>query len=445
MTLIFTSCGKGIDFEEARRAGSRSNNGVIVNINGTLDLSFNSVGYKTINSIEGGPNDDRLYDAHILSSGNYVTVGHTNNGGGVKHNLIAEILEDGSGLNTGFGTSSGTTYSAGANSIFYEIHALENGKYLACGYEHTGSWSASLYRFNNNGTVDGTFATAGDYNDTGTNSYFYGMTVDSSGNILTTGKRGLITKVVVFRFDPNGALDTSWDTDGILSFNSIGDVGATAYEVGKDIIISQDNQYVVFGQAHDAADYKMMAFKIDSTTGALDTSFNTNGKFIHGGAAGGSGPDIAEEAIELDDGSFVIVGSSHNGSDLDMTMWKLTANGALDTSFGGGNGYVVYSNVGEDRGYSIAEQRDGKLVIAGYIDNGTDLDMAVWRYNANGTIDTTFGSAGIFTHDNATGGVVGDDRANRVKIQDDDKIIIIGESRRFSGSNYPTIAIWRLE
>ncbi len=54
---------------------------------------------------------------------------------------------------------------------------------------------------------------------------------------------------------------------------------------------------------------------------------------------------------------------------------------------------------GEDRGQSMAIQSDGKIVVVGYSTAGGTDDFAMARYNADGTLDASFGGAGKVTTD----------------------------------------------
>ena len=72
---------------------------------------------------------------------------------------------------------------------------------------------------------------------------------------------------------------------------------------------------------------------------------------------------------------------------------------------------------GDDVGQDTVIQPDGKIIVAGYTHNGTDLDFLITRYNADGTLDTTFGGGGSVT--TALG--AGDDYANTVLLQADGK------------------------
>src|SRR4051812_6716919 len=71
---------------------------------------------------------------------------------------------------------------------------------------------------------------------------------------------------------------------------------------------------------------------------------------------------------------------------------------ALDTLFGAG-GKTVTDFIGNpNSAYSVA-LADGKLLVAGSMTSNGDADFALARYNADGTLDTTFGNGGIVTTD----------------------------------------------
>src|SRR5207249_6334152 len=70
--------------------------------------------------------------------------------------------------------------------------------------------------------------------------------------------------------------------------------------------------------------------------------------------------------------------------------------GDLDPTFGIG-GKVTTGSGTDDDGYAVAIQADGKLVVAVETNNGINYDVALVRYNANGTLDATFGTGGKVT------------------------------------------------
>ncbi|MEZ5842968.1 MAG: Ig-like domain-containing protein [Hyphomicrobiaceae bacterium] len=109
----------------------------------------------------------------------------------------------------------------------------------------------------------------------------------------------------------------------------------------------------------------------------------------------GSTHDQAFSLAVQQDGRIVVAGQSNNGLDFDFALVRYNADGTLDTSFGGGDG-IVTTPIGSlfAVGISVTVQPDGRIVVAGYSDNGTSLDFALVRYNADGTLDTSFGGGG---------------------------------------------------
>ena len=101
----------------------------------------------------------------------------------------------------------------------------------------------------------------------------------------------------------------------------------------------------------------------------------------------------------------------------------LAAEGEIDTSFNSPDGYALWDGGnGYDRGRDIALQPDGKIVVTGYQNNGTDADLFVIRYNDDGTLDTGFGTNGAFIYDGGNG----DDGGSAIAVQSDGKIIVAG-------------------
>jgi uncharacterized delta-60 repeat protein len=106
--------------------------------------------------------------------------------------------------------------------------------------------------------------------------------------------------------------------------------------------------------------------------------------------------------------------------------------GTLDSTFGT-DGKVNTAPFGGD-GSKMLRQPDGKLVIVG----GSTVDFLLARFNADGTPDTTFGSAGHVITDILGG--FNSEHARAVAIQPDGKLVVAGEGSPDFSTNYVTLA-----
>lgn len=187
--------------------------------------------------------------------------------------------------------------------------------------------------------------------------------------------------------------------------------------------------------------------------GTLDASFGAGEE--DGTPAGvvatslGNGDDIAEDLSVGADGIVTVVGNRHNGESNDIVIVRYTAEGAFDAGFGVGeddgtpNGVVNISlGEGNDFGTAIATQADGKVIVAGYHDEGASTNMVVLRVNTDGTLDDSFGTA----DDGTANGIVnislgdGNDVARDVVLQADGKIVLVGDSVVADGSTNIIVA-----
>ena len=162
--------------------------------------------------------------------------------------------------------------------------------------------------------------------------------------------------------------------------------------------------------------------------GQLDSTFGQNGLVTT--AINGHG--YAYSAAIQSDGKIVAAGYSDNAGDYDFALVRYNSNGSLDNSFGS-NG-VVTTTIEESNGiaYSASIQSDGKIIAAGYADNGSDEDFALVRYNSNGALDNSFGTNGVVTTTIGTS----TDVVNFVATQSDGKIIAAGYSRNESYNEF---------
>lgn len=165
--------------------------------------------------------------------------------------------------------------------------------------------------------------------------------------------------------------------------------------------------------------YKLLLIVLSTQSyaqdGALDTSFGIGGKVV----TSINNDERANGIVIQGDGKIVVAGytfSSISGND--VTCVRYNIDGSIDTTFGI-NGLATFDiqTGSDDKSTSIDIQNDGKLVLSGFSDDGTNRSCLIMRLNTNGTLDTTFGSAGkVLTNFTTTGVSIRQDEYNVVKI-----------------------------
>ena len=135
--------------------------------------------------------------------------------------------------------------------------------------------------------------------------------------------------------------------------------------------------------------------------------------------------DSAEEAVVQSDGRIVVAGTSGP----DIAVVRYNADGSLDTGFGT-DGIVTTDISGKDRGDAVALQSDGKILVGGSSQglSGSASDFAVVRYNTDGSLDTGFGTGGIVTTDIFDASLNLRDEAHAISVQSNGKIVVVGWS-----------------
>ncbi len=188
----------------------------------------------------------------------------------------------------------------------------------------------------------------------------------------------------------------------------------------RAVALQADGKIVVAGFSFNGAneDFAIVRYNPDLS---LDSTFGTGGIVT---TAIGPGNDRALDVAIQGDGKIVVVGSVFTGSSLDFGVVRYDTNGALDISFGGTG--IVLTPVGplDDEATSVAIQSDGRIVVAGFSQNGADYDIAVVRYDATGGLDVSFDLDGVLTTDFGASS----DLAEDVAIQADGKIVVAGYS-----------------
>jgi uncharacterized delta-60 repeat protein len=159
--------------------------------------------------------------------------------------------------------------------------------------------------------------------------------------------------------------------------------------------------------------------RIYAAPGDLDATFNPpNGLATYDG---GSGEGYGRAVATQSDGKIVTAGTTRVVN-LDFLVLRYDTDGTLDATFDG-DGVAIYDGgFGDDQGTALAIQSDGKIVVDGYSANGVDDDVIVLRYDTDGTLDATFDGDGVAFYDGGSG----NDDGRAMAIQSDGKILIAG-------------------
>jgi uncharacterized delta-60 repeat protein len=191
--------------------------------------------------------------------------------------------------------------------------------------------------------------------------------------------------------------------------------GRTAYSVGKPILLADGK--MLLGGVSNFLPMQNVGSSIllrVNADGSLDHTFGDNGKIINTTLVNLCG------LTRLVDGKIIVAGSYVSGGELRFAATRYNADGTLDTSFGA-NGYAIGAN-GTAKAFAV--QPDGKIIVAGYatFNMASDDDFLLARFDADGNVDSTFGVNGFVRTDFFQGA----DRISSVVVQPGGRIVAAG-------------------
>lgn len=333
--------------------------------------------------------------------------------------LAPNLLAAPGQLDAGFGINGTVTTSVTGNAEQIKAVAVQpDSKIVVVGESPYGSGkSIQVVRYLSNGALDTSFDFDGivttPYADS---AWANAVALQTDGKILVAGYfvTGYKYGGLILRYNPDGSLDQSFGNRGIAP---------TLYAVHYALAVQPDGKIIAAGGTNKGIG--MMRYNAD---GRIDTSFGNQGV----SRAIPFQTFAYAKAVTLQpDGAILMAGNGDDtfGNTL-MLVTRHTSAGAVDTSFGKNGGTLVKARKLSyyDQANGIALQVDGKIVILGSATSisAFDCDMALARLENNGTLDTTFGSNGIVVlEDNA--GV--DYCAYAGAIQPDGKILAVGVNR----------------
>ncbi len=318
-------------------------------------------------------------------------------------------------LDTSFGAPNGyvvTTVNS-RQSSGNAIAVQSNGKIVVAGgaSDSHGNNALAVLRYNADGTLDSTFGSGGMVLtnlvrgiNQGTAGY-QGVAIQSDGKIVVAGMQLLSNTPINFQYDfewvlarynPNGTLDTTFG--GGRHPSGIAQYNLTS---GDDEALALqiqpwDGKIVVVGikQGNQAAVGRF------NTDGTADTTFGSGGFVSWSSAA--TLPEHSDNLVLQSDHNIVVAGSANgdNGIPSQLLMLRYNADGSLDSTFGTGG--VVTSGATAGAG-GLALLSDGSIMVSGSVGSGSSQQAALARFSSAGALDTTFGVGGTAVINGLTG------------------------------------------
>lgn len=386
-----------------------------------LDPSFGNFGTTIVNVNSG---QDFAAAVVLQADGKIVAAGSSQQSGKYVFTVM-RFHPDGS-IDASYGTGGRTNVSFSDNALTQHAVLQPDGKVIVAGVMF-GALGApddeiAIARLDDTGALDPTFGSGGKVLTDLTPSYDSAdaIALQTDGKLVVgsssqDGSGNAHFNVV--RYMPDGSLDPSFGTGGHV-MTIVG-----SFDIIGGVLVQTDGKIVAVGAT--SADGVAVRYL---PGGALDTSFGTGG-IAHMGFA----PAIAfaGDALILPDGKIVISGVSTVGN---FTLTRLTAAGSVDGAFAtAGRSYVDLG--GNDIPTTLVRRPDGRLVAAGEVvravDPNADIDVGVVTWNADGSLDTTFGTGGKLTYSVGPGV----DEIGEIALQPDGKIVLAGETSDVAGDD----------
>ncbi len=296
-----------------------------------------------------------------------------------------------------------------------------DGKILVAGTAQTSNGNEMvLFRLTTTGALDSSFCGQGFCTVAG-NMFPNNLALQPSGSILVGADDFTANTASVYRFTPDGMLDTSFG-------NGTGKITPTfvpnqTSDTLRGLAVGANGQILVSGNASNAQGQSPVLARFNAD-GTKDTGFGMLGL-----AAAGAFNTVGPIAV-LSNNQVVANVSTTNGSSADVSVARYTDTGTLDPTFGTGG---VATDTLTD--YSmlptgIAVQGDGKVIVLGGGQAGNAATGIVMvRFTTGGTADASFGKAGESAQEAVAlglvaGGAQGGTEPTNLALQADGKIVV---------------------
>ncbi len=310
-----------------------------------------------------------------------------------------------------FGTDGLTTTEFPDGQSQIQIILIDSqDRIYAIGWNYASTTQLAMARYSAEGILDTAFGTGGLVTDDFGGEGFEpaDAVFDQNGKIVVSGFTGQDgTNPIVARYDSDGSLDTAFGTSGYYTLEFSGVLGTGGYTTERAFglaVRASDNALYVNGTTNgdnSSSEYQSFVLALDTDGALLSPGWDSDGLAVN--LLGSAGSEDLSFDLALDDAGQgtgnqpVLGGSAYNGSDYDFSLSNYTTTGSLDSSFGT-NGKVTTDFGADDFLIKVHTYDNGRILAAGYTGSDGGYDIALARYSADGSLDSTFGSAGMATY-----------------------------------------------
>lgn len=328
------------------------------------------------------------------------------------------------------------------NDFGNAVAVQSDNKVLVAGTASTGTTTGTdvtVARYNVDGSLDSTFGVGGRVvtHLGGTGDSAFALAVQSDGRVVLAGGAragATATDFALVRYNADGTLDGSFGTDGIVRT----DFSAGANDLATAMTILADGRIVLAGWTTVVGEQHFAAARYTSS-GALDTSFGGDGTVV---AQHTNGTGQAKALAALADGSIILAGMllDYDATGRDYAAIRLLDDGSLDTSFGSAGWATVDLGGGGESANSVVVTSDGGIILAGESSSSTQQVVGVARLTSDGQLDNAFGAGAGYVLTNFAGGI---NWGSAAHLQSDGQLIVAGTATvnglaRFAAVRYNT-------
>ncbi len=356
---------------------------------------------------------------------------------------LVRFMRDGT-LDTSFGSNGKVVTQVGTrgNDSAQAIAVQADGKIVVAGASDQGSTGLdfAVLRYRADGSLDTAFGNAGKVvaDFAGDTDRAWALLVQADGKIVVGGEANTGTAATgvnfaLLRLNADGSTDGSFGQQGKV-ITAVGANTATDAVHGLAIEAVQGEARIL--AVGGEGDFRAARYRPDGT---LDTTFGAQGKIVglFNSAIGG-----ARAVTVLPTGQVVIAGQINHH----FAAVQLVSSGALDTTFAAGGRFEQSLVANWNEATSLVRQDDGKLILGGWVYSGNSSsgDFAALRLNANGALDTTFGTSGLTISATAPG--TKDDQSKALVLQPDGRVpavrAIQAGSANSDNHDFSLIRLW---